>query len=128
MGSPLAKGVLKMARTSKWNEEDRKKLLKMVNDGVSEQEIRDKLAYKKKAMTSVEFAQQLKIAMVESGKIKQATAVGKVKAKPTTYVVTAKGRLTVSDFAEKSGAKSGAAFTLEKPRGKSKAWRLVPVD
>ena len=117
-----------MARISKWNEDDRKKLLKMVSDGVSEQEIREKLAYKKKAMTSAEFAQQLKIAMVESGKIKQATAVDKVKAKPTTYVVTAKGRLTVSDFAEKSGAKSGAEFTLEKPRGKSKAWRLLPVD
>lgn len=117
-----------MARTSKWNEEDRKKLLKMVNDGVSEQEIREKLAYKKKAMTSVEFAQQLKMAMVESGKIKQEATTGKAKAKPITYAVTAKGRLTVSDFAEKSGAKSGAAFTLEKPRGKSKAWRLVPVD
>lgn len=37
-----------MARTSKWNEEDRKKLIKMVNDGVSEQEIRETLAYKKK--------------------------------------------------------------------------------
>lgn len=79
-------------------------------------------------MTSVEFAQQLKMAMVESGKIKQAATGGKAKAKPTTYSVTAKGRLTVGDFGEKSGAKPGAKFTLEKPRGKSKAWRLVPVD
>ena len=63
-----------MARKSKWDEGDRKKLLKMVNDGVSEQEIREKLAYKNKPMTSVEFAQQLKMAMVESGKIKQENA------------------------------------------------------
>ena len=116
-----------MARKSKWNKVDRKKLLKMVSDGVSEQEIRENLAYKKKAMTSVEFAQQLKMAMVESGKIKQKGPGGKQKAKPTTYAVTSKGRLTVSDFAEKSGAKPSAKYTLEKPRGKSNAWRLVPV-
>ncbi|MFH1926487.1 MAG: hypothetical protein ABIK32_08375 [Chloroflexota bacterium] len=117
-----------MARQSKWNEGDRKKLLKMVSDGVSEQEIREQLAYKNKAMTSVEFAGQLKMAMVESGKIKQAAPAGKQKAKPTIYTVTAQGRLTVSDFAEKSGFKPGANFTLEKPRGKSTAWRLVSVD
>ena len=116
-----------MARKSKWNEGDRKKLLKMVNDGVSEQNIREKLAYKNKAMTSVEFAQQLKMAMVESGKIKQEAPAGKQKAKPATYTVTAKGRLTLNDFAEKAGVEPGAKFTMEKPRGKSNAWRLVPV-
>ena len=116
-----------MARQSKWSEQDRKKLLKMVNNGVSEQEIREKLAYKKKAMTSVEFAQQLKMAMVESGKIKQEAPTVTKKAKPLTYLVTPKGRLTVSDFAEKTGAKPGAKYTLEKPRGKSNVWRLVPA-
>lgn len=116
-----------MARKSKWDAADRKKFLKMLKGGVSEQEIREKLAYKGKSMTSVEFAQQLKMAMVEDGTIKQA-ATTKQKAKPQVYVVTAKGRLTFSDFSEKSGYSAGAKFTLEKPRGKSKAWRLVPVD
>ncbi len=116
-----------MARKSKWDAGDRKKLLKMIKDGVAEQEIRAKLAVGGKDMTSVEFAQQLKMAMVENGTIKQAAA-GKKKAKPQVYKVTAKGRLTVSDFAEKAGIGAGAEFTLEKPRGKSKAWRLVPVE
>lgn len=116
-----------MARKSKWDEVDRKKLLKMINDGVSEQEIRGNLAYKKKPMTSVEFAGQLKMAMVESGTIKQEAPAGKQKTKPVIYAVTSKGRLTVSDFAERAGVKPGAKFTLEKPRGKSTAWRLVPV-
>ena len=117
-----------MARASKWSQEDRKQLMKMVNDGVSEQEIRDKLAHKKKAMTSVEFAQQLKMAMVESGKIKQQVPADKQKAASTIYTVTPQGRLTVSDFAEKLEAKPGTKFTLEKPRGKSNAWRLVPAE
>ena len=116
-----------MARKSKWNAEDRKKLLKMVGEGVSEQEIREKLAYKNKAMTSVEFAQQLKMAMVEAGKIKQQATAAKKTAKPEVYKVTSTGRLTVTDFADKTGYKAGAKFTLEKPRGKSTAWRLVPV-
>jgi hypothetical protein len=116
-----------LARKSKWNEEDRKKLLKMVGAGVSEQEIREKLAYKNKAMTSVEFAQQLKMAMVESGKIKQDVPAGKKAAKPEIYKVTSTGRLTVTDFTDKTGYKAGAKFTLEKPRGRSNAWRLVPV-
>ena len=116
-----------MARKSKWDAADRKKLIKMVKGGVPEQEIREKLAYKNKAMTSVEFAQQLKMAMVESGAIKQAAPNVKGKAKPQTYTVTNKGRLTISDFSEKAGYATGAKFTLEKPRGKSKAWRLVPV-
>ena len=117
-----------MARKSKWNQENRKQLMKMVGDGVSEQEIREKLTHKNKPMTSVEFAQQLKMAMVESGKIKQQAPAGKQKAVPTIYAVTPQGRLTVSDFAEKAGAKPGATFTLEKPRGKSNAWRLVPTE
>lgn len=117
-----------MARKSKWNEEDRKKLLKMVEDGVAEQVIREKLAYKAKPMSSVEFAQQLKTAMVESGKIKQAKSVGGKKVETVTYQVTPKGRLTISDFAEKTEFKPRASFTLEKPRGKSKTWRLVPVE
>ncbi len=116
-----------MARKSKWDQADRKKLLKMVSDGVSEQEIREKLAFKNKAMTSVEFAQQLKMAMVESGKIKQEAPVAKKAAKPEVYKVTSTGRLTVTDFGDKTGAKAGAKFTLEKPRGKSNAWRLVPA-
>ena len=117
-----------MARKSKWSQDDRKKLLKMVSDGVSEQEIREKLSYKNKAMTSVEFAQQLKMAMVEAGKIKQEAPAVKQAAKPEVYKVTSTGRLTVTDFSEKTGAQAGGKFTLEKPRGKSNAWRLVPVD
>lgn len=116
-----------MAKKSKWNEEDRKKLLKMVDNGVSEQEIRETLAHKSKAMTSVEFAHQLKMSMVESGKIKQAAPAGKKMAKAVIYQVTPKGRLTLGDFAEKTEFQPGVEFTLEKPRGKSKAWRLVPV-
>ena len=75
----------------------------------------------------VEFAQQLKMAMVEAGQIKQASrkkAVVKTKA----YEVTAKGRLTITDFSEATGYKAGAKFALENPRGKSTAWRLVPIS
>jgi hypothetical protein len=114
-----------MARASKWNAAERKKLLKMVNNGVSEQEIRDNLGHRGKAMSAVEFAQQLKMAMVEAGQIKQA-ARKKTAAKPKGYEVTGKGRLTITDFAKATGAKPGAKFALENPRGKSKAWRLVP--
>jgi len=115
-----------MARASKWSAADRKKLLKMVNDGVSEQEIRDKLGQGGTPMAAVEFAQQLKMAMVESGQIKQAVRK-KAVAKAKAYEVTSKGRLTITDFTQATGAKSGAKFALENPRGKSKAWRLVPV-
>lgn len=115
-----------MARKSKWGKDDRKKLLKMVNDGVAEQDIRDKLGVSDKPMTAVEFAQQLKMAMVESGAIKQASRAKATK-KPITYEVTKTGRLTVSDFSEQTGYKAGDKFTLEKPRGKSKAWRIVPA-
>lgn len=116
-----------MARKTKWNAADRKNLLKMINGGVSEQEIREKLAVNKKPMTSVEFGQQLKIAMVEDGTIKQAAPSKKKKDAPETFAVTSKGRLTITGFGEKTGVKAGAKFSLEKPRGKSKAWRLVPV-
>ncbi|MCF8044105.1 MAG: hypothetical protein K9L19_18350 [Desulfarculaceae bacterium] len=116
-----------MARKSKWNEEDRKKLIKMVNDGVSEQEIRGTLAHKNEAMSSVEFAQQLKMSMVESGIIKQEAPANKKKVKSVVYEVTPKGRLSLNDFTDKTGFQAGANFTLEKPRGRSNAWRLVPV-
>lgn len=114
-----------MARKSKFSDADRKKMLTMVNDGVTEQEIREKFS----GMTSAEFAQQLKMAMVDSGQIKQAPRGKKAaKDKPTIYEVTNTGRLTITDLAEKTGFEAGSKFTLEKPRGKSNAWRLVPVS
>lgn len=116
-----------MARASKWNANERKKLLKMVTDGVSEQEIREKLGQGGVAMSAVEFAQQLKMAMVEAGQIKQASRK-KAAPKAKAYEVTSKGRLTITDFTEATGHKPGAKFTLENPRGKSSAWRLVPCD
>jgi hypothetical protein len=116
-----------MARQSKWDEKERKKLLKMVNDGIPEQEIREKMSKNGKPMTAVEFSQQLKMAMVESGKIKQAPR-SKAAEKPAAFEVTPKGRLTISNFADETGYQPGAKFTLEKPRGKSDAWRLVPIQ
>ena len=121
-----------MARTSKWTKEDRAKLWKMVKDGIPEQEIREKLAVpdgrgKTRPMSAGEFAQQLKQAMVEAGAIKQAVRKAKVE-KKSVYSVTSSGRLTVTDFATLTGAKPGDKFMLEKPRGRSKAWRLVPVE
>jgi hypothetical protein len=116
-----------MARKSRWSKADRKKLLKMVDDGVPEQDIRQALSVSGRAMSAGEFAQQLKMAMVEAGRIKQAKRPRKSSG-PKFYQVTAKGRLTLSDFAEISGFKPGDKFTLEKPRGRSKAWRLVPVE
>jgi hypothetical protein len=114
-----------MARASKWSEEARKKLLKMVTSGVPEQEIREKLSLQGKPMSAVEFAQQLKMAMVEAGQIKQIRKK-RVQDKPRAFEVTSKGRLTITNFTEVTGYKSGAKFRLEKPRGRSKAWRLVP--
>lgn len=116
-----------MAKRSKWTKDDRKKLLKMVQDGSAEQEIREKLGGADKPMTSAEFAQQLKMAMVESGQLKQVNRK-KAAAKPKGYEVTSTGRLTITDFSELTGAKTGANFALERPRGKSNAWRLVPLD
>jgi len=116
-----------MARKSRWSKADRKKLWKMVNDGVAEQEIRDKLAVGDKPMTAVEFAQQLKMAMVEAGQIKQSKRA-KTLSGPKIYEVTNKGRLTISDFTDITGYNTGDKFSLEKPRGKSKAWRLVPAN
>lgn len=97
----------------------------MVNDDIAEQEIREKLAVGDKPMTAVEFAQQLKMAMVEGGQIKQAKRT-KAATAPKVYEVTNKGRLTISDFSALTGYKTGDKFSLEKPRGKSNAWRLVP--
>lgn len=116
-----------MAKTTKWNAEDRKRLFKMVQDGVPEQEIREALSSDGKGMTSTEFAQQLRLAMVEAGKIKQAPAK-KGKPAPTVYEVTPKGRLTVTDFSELTGFEPGSKFVVEKPRGRSKAWRIVPYE
>ncbi|MCA1987750.1 MAG: hypothetical protein LDL07_01210 [Desulfarculus sp.] len=121
-----------MARTSRWTKEDRARLLKQVKDGVPEQEIREGFSTKNakgdtRAMTAVEFAQQLKQAMVEAGEIKQSSRPSAVE-KKTIYQVTTTGRLTISDFSEMTGAKEGESYYLEKPRGRSKAWRLLPVN
>lgn len=116
-----------MARKSKWSPEDRKKLLQMLKDGVTEQEIRHKMSTGGKNMTSPAFSQQLKMAMVEAGQIKQTTKKSAAKT-GKQYVVTAKGRLTISDFSQLTGYKTGDTFVLEKPRGRSKAWRLVPIS
>ncbi len=121
-----------MARTSRWTKEDRARLLKQVKDGVPEQEIREGFSTKNakgdtRAMTAVEFAQQLKQAMVEAGEIKQSSRPRAVE-KKTIYQVTTTGRLTISDFSEITGAKEGESYYLEKPRGRSKAWRLLPVN
>ena len=113
-----------MARKSKWTESDRRTLLKLIKDGVPEQEIREKLG----GMSSPVFAQQLKIAMVEAGQIKQAAPAKKAAKKVRSYGLTAKGRLTIPDFSERTDSKAGDKFTLEKPRGKSNAWRLVPAE
>jgi len=117
-----------MARASKWNAEQRKTLLKMVKEGVPEQDIRQKLAISGKAMTAAEFAQQLKMGMVESGQLKQGGKAEKEKPKPTIYEVTSKGRLTITDFEALTGYGVGLKFVLEKPRGRSKAWRLLPCE
>lgn len=117
-----------MARKSKWDKAERKKLWKLVKKGVTETDIRQELGIKGKPMSSAEFAQQLKMAMVEAGQIKQANTQAQKTETAKRYEITSKGRLTVSDFAKCTGSKAGAKFTLEKPRGKSSAWRLVPVS
>jgi hypothetical protein len=99
----------------------------MVNEGVAEQDIREELSKGGKMMTSVEFAQQLKMAMVESGEIKQSKSTRPAADRRSTYEVTPKGRLTISNLSDEPGFKPGDRFTLEKPRGRSNAWRLVPV-
>lgn len=121
-----------MARTSRWSQEQRAQILKMVKSSVAEQDIRAEFTTQDKdggtrAMTAVEFAQQLKQSMVESGEIKQ--AVHKTQAqKKSIYEVTATGRLTINDFSDLTGSDTGGKFTLEKPRGRSNAWRLVPAS
>ena len=47
-----------MARKSKWDKAERKKLLKLVKKGVTETDIRQELGIKGQAMSSAEFAQQ----------------------------------------------------------------------
>lgn len=116
-----------MARASKWSAADRKKLRKMVEEGVPEQEIREKLSANDTPMTAVEFAQQFKMAMVEAGVIKQISRKKESAQGPKEFEVTSKGRLTITNFGEMTGFGTGTKFTLEKPRGKSTAWRLVQV-
>ena len=86
-----------MARSQRWNKEQRSTLLKLVNSGVPEQEIRQQLTSKDpkgntRDMNAVEFAQQLKQAMVEAGVIKQASSQKKAP-QLVTYTVTNTGRL-----------------------------------
>lgn len=119
-----------MARSSRWNKELRSKLLKLVNRGVSEQDIRQQFTTtdpkgNTRDMNAVEFAQQLKKSMVEAGVIKQAPGQRKAP-QAVSYTVTSTGRLTVSDFSKITGADAGDTFVLERPRGRSQAWRLVP--
>lgn len=120
-----------MARSSRWTKEDRAKILKMVKKGVSEQEIRATFTTSnakggQRDMTAVEFAQQFKQGMVETGAIKQAPRK-KLAPQRAGYKVTKTGRLTITDFTEITGIEAGVTFVLESPRGRSKAWRLVPV-
>jgi hypothetical protein len=121
-----------MARASRWSKEQRAKLWAMVRDGIAEQTIREQFPTSdgkggSRSMTAVEFAQQLKQAMVEAGEIKQVTPQKKAD-RISEYMVTRTGRLTINDFTEKTGFKPGQTFILEKPRGRSKAWRLVLVS
>ena len=120
-----------MARASRWSKEQRANLWSMVRNGDSEQEIRDQFPTNdgkggERAMTAVEFAQQLKQAMVEAGEIKQLSPQKKAD-KRSEYEITRTGRLTINDFAEITGHKPGEIFVLEKPRGRSNAWRVVPL-
>jgi predicted transcriptional regulator len=120
-----------MACKSRWARDQRAQLLKMVHAGISEQEIRNQFTTndnkgRSRAMTAVEFAQQLKQAMVEAGEIKQTSREKKAK-KQVYYEVTQTGRLTISDFEKVTGAEPGSKFVLEKPRGRSKAWRIMPA-
>lgn len=116
-----------MSRVPKWNSLNRKMLLKMIKEGKTEREIRKVMAGRDKRMTSVEFAHQLKMALVEDGTIKKRTPKIQGETAPDSYKITPKGRLVITDFSEKVGAEQGASFILEKPRGRSKAWRLVPA-
>lgn len=119
-----------MPRSSRWSKDDRAKLLKEVQKGVPEQVVREKFTTgdgqgSKRAMNAVEFAQQMKQAMVEAGIIKQAGRGARTSR--SVYEVTSTGRLNLPDFSDITGAKPGESFSLESPRGRSKAWRLVPV-
>ncbi len=121
-----------MAKGPRWTAEDRKRLWKMVQEGIPEQEIREAFSYqdakgRMRIMSSSEFALQLKRAMIEAGQLKQRSSRNKRRTRHV-YKVTNTGRLTISDFAAITGAKPGDTFVLEPPRGRSKAWRLVPKE
>ena len=119
-----------MPRMSRWSAEDRAVLLKMVREGHAEQHIRDCFSYYDKfgihnTMSAMSFAQQLKQAMVEAGEIKQKTGKNKENCE-SIYKVTSTGRLTVHDFQSRTGAQANQEFSMLPPRGRSKAWRIVP--
>ena len=119
-----------MARMSRWSAEDRALLLKMVHDGQAEQYIRDCFSYYDKfgtqhSMSAMSFAQQLKQAMVEAGEIKQKATLSK-KNNESVYKITSTGRLTIHDFKTRTGALANQEFIMQPPRGRSKAWRIVP--
>lgn len=48
------------------------------------------------------------------------------KQEKPVYTVTSTGRLTITDFAERVGAKPGDRYELHKPRGASAAWLVAP--
>lgn len=49
-------------------------------------------------------------------------------AAPGGYLVTGQGRLNLTDFASRVGAKPGDRFRLVRPRGNSNTWHLVPLN
>jgi hypothetical protein len=64
---------------------------------------------------------------------KTTKTTGKVKPTPKAtvpggYQVTVQGRLNLTDFASRVGAKPGQRFRLVRPRGNTDTWHLVPVD
>ena len=64
---------------------------------------------------------------------KTAKTTGKGKPSPNTavpggYLVTGQGRLNLTDFASRVGAKPGDRFRLVRPRGNTDTWHLVPVE
>ncbi len=121
-----------MPRVSRWSAEDRAILLKMVREGEPEQYIRDHFLYYDKygvqhSMSAMSFAQQLKQAMVEAGEIKQKNLKTK-ESLQSVYTVTSTGRLTIYDFQHRTGANPHQEFIMLPPKGRSKAWRIVPRE
>lgn len=110
-----------------WSREDRAILLKMVHAGHCEQAIREHFSYydkygARRAMSADSFARQLKKAMVESGEIKV-----KTPKRPSSYKVSPKGRLTIHDFQDKSGARPQDEFIIRAQRGNKGIWQIIPL-